>query len=401
MNGKRGGFNALLPTMRAIDQSPDLLLQVVLTDMHLSKQFGHTLDYAKRFIDISKTVPLNQAGDTQIDRIHALSRGLAGIADAFNELKPDIVLLLGDRSETLIAAFAAVQLKIPVAHIQGGEVSGNLDEIHRHAITKLSHIHFTETELARRRVLELGEEIWRVHRVGAPYIDFINLRLYTPKEEVRKKFNMGSDENFILVLQHPVTTEPEKSNAHMKEILAAVKETGLKAIVVYPCSDPGYQGIIDAIEEEKNNPEISIYKNIPAEDFIGLQAAASVFVGNSSAGVYEAPYLKCPFVNVGRRQIKRERENNSIDVSPTKESIAAGIHKALHDESFRKSLETVSFVYGDGTAYRSIVNVLRKIPLGRRLFEKRLTYMSTRRRLYNRYIKRYVDLLRRLKPSRK
>lgn len=393
VNGKRGGFNALLPTMRAIDEDPAFELQVLLTDMHLSQKFGFTLDYAKRFIDISKTVPLNQTGDTALDRVQALSRGLAGIADAFFELRPDLVLLLGDRSETLVTAFAALQLKIPIAHIQGGEVSGNIDGIQRHAITKLAHLHFAETEKARQRILHLGEELWRVHRSGAPYIDFIKQKLYSSEQDVRKRFNLKTGEKFLLVLQHPVTTQPEKSYEHMNELLLGVLKIGLRTIIVYPCSDQGYEGIIDAIEARHKNPLVSIYRNIPAEDFIGLQAIAGALVGNSSAGIYEAPYLYCPFVNVGKRQTKRERENNCIDAPPEREAIYLAIQEALHDEKFREKMRQLNFLYGDGQAYKRIVGVLKKTPFDKRLFEKRLTYYSTRRRMYDLYLKKYIDFV--------
>lgn len=387
VNGKRGGFNALLPTMRAIEAEPSLTLQVLLTDMHLSEQFGYTFDYAKRYISIAQTVPLNQTGGSARERVEALGRGLAGLAVAFDELKPDIVLILGDRSETLVAAFAALQLGIPVAHIQGGEVSGNLDGIQRHAITKLAHMHFTETERARRTILHLGEERWRVARVGAPYLDFIFQKLYTPESEVRTKFNLKKDEPFLLVLQHPETRTPERSRADMEEVLAAVEATGLRAIIAYPCSDQGYEGVIEAIEARRGNPQFSIYKNIPAEDFIGLQACASVLVGNSSAAIYEAPYLYLPAVSVGSRQRKRERENNIIDVPPERTSIKEAIDAARFDKPFRKGLRRLRFLYGDGKAYKRIVNTLRKAPPHERLFRKALTRYSIKRQLFDRYVK--------------
>lgn len=374
VNGKRGGFNALLPTMLKIAKDPTTELQVVLTDMHLSGLFGRTIKDAERWIKVSATVDMKQKSSASHDRVDALGRGLSGFGKVFQKLSPDIILLLGDRSETLAAAFAALQLKIPIAHIQGGEISGNIDGIQRHAITKLSHIHFTETKEAKRRVLELGEEPWRVHFTGAPYIDFIKSKLYTPKDEVRKKYGLEPDEKFLLLLQHPVTTEPEKSYAHMKKILKASELVDLKRIVVYPCSDQGYQGIIDAIEEERDKKNIFIYRNIPAEDFIGLEVIAGALVGNSSAGIYEAPYVFCPAVNVGRRQEGREREINMIDVLPDSRKILAGINKALYDEKFKKNLTKLKFLYGDGKAFLRIVKVLKTVQLGERLFEKKLTF---------------------------
>jgi len=374
INGKRGGFNALLPTMRAIADDRSLRLQVLLTDMHLSPTFGRTLDYASTLVDVTRAVPIDQAGSSPVERTEALGRALTRIATALDELRPDIVLLLGDRSETLAAAFAAVQLKIPVAHVQGGEISGNIDGIQRHAITKLAHLHFAETEHARKRLLRLGEEPWRVSRVGAPYIDFIRLRLYTPADEVRAKFELGDDEPFLLVLMHPVTTEPEQSRPHMTQVLDAAASTGLRSIVAYPCSDQGYQGIIDAIEERRGDRQFSIHRNIPAEDFIGLEATTTALVGNSSAGIYEAPYVFCPCVNVGTRQQGRERERNVIDVPPRAAAIRRAVHTARTDAAFRRRLKTPKHIYGDGRACERIVKTLRKVPLGATLFEKAMTY---------------------------
>ena len=372
VNGKRGGFNALLPTMHSIVQTADLELQVVLTDMHLSNLFGRTLEYAKKWIKVDATVDLAQTGDTARERTEALGRGLSGFAKVFSELKPDIILLLGDRSETLTAAFAALQLKIPIAHIQGGEISGNIDGIQRHAITKLAHIHFTETEAAKARVIQLGEEPWRVHFTGAPYIDFIAQKLYTPADEVRAKFNLKTTEPFLLVLQHPVTTEPESSYMHMKNVLVAVKRSKMRAVIAYPCSDQGYQGIIDAILEERDNLLFSIHQNIPAEDFIGLEAAAAALVGNSSAGIYEAPYVGCPVVNIGKRQEGRERENNVIDVVPHWDAIMDGILRATGFD-FRTRIAPKG-IYGDGKACERIAHTLKSVQLGSKLFEKKLTF---------------------------
>lgn len=372
VNGKRGGFNALLPTMKKIAQDPALRLQVVLTDMHLSKMFGRTLEYARRWIKIDKTVDMAQAGSSARERTKALGRGLTGFAKAFSELKPDIVLLLGDRSETLTASFAALQLRIPVAHIQGGEVSGNIDGIQRHAISKLSHIHFTETKKAKEIVEKLGEESHRVHFVGAPYIDFIKQKLYTPESEVRKKFGFGQKEKFLVVLQHPVTTEPEQSYEQMRKTLSAVKKTGFRAVVAYPCSDQGYQGVVDAIEEKMSDTQFSIHKNIPAEDFIGLEACTSALVGNSSAGIYEAPYVFCPTVNIGRRQEGRERENNIIDVPHSISAIEMAIKKTVSAD-FKKAIKPKG-IYGDGRACERIVKILKNVLLDKKLFEKKLIF---------------------------
>ncbi len=158
----------------------------------------------------------------------------------------------------------------------------------------------------------------------------------------------------------------------MSQVLAAVKATGLRAIVIYPCSDQGYQGIIDAIEEKRGDPQFSIYKNIPAEDFIGLEAITTALVGNSSAGIYEAPYVYCPFVNVGSRQEGRERERNVIDVPPERAAIGAAIRR-VRTAAFQNRLRRLEFIYGDGRAYQRIVRVLKSVRLDAKLFKKRMT----------------------------
>jgi UDP-N-acetylglucosamine 2-epimerase (non-hydrolysing)/GDP/UDP-N,N'-diacetylbacillosamine 2-epimerase (hydrolysing) len=360
--------------MQLIDKDSNLKLQLVLTDMHLDRKFGYTVSEVKKWFKIAKTIPLNQKGDSPKARTEALGKALEKIAGTLNQLKPDIVLLLGDRSETLIAAFASLQLRIPVAHVQGGEISGNIDGIQRHAITKLCHIHFAETKKAAQRLLKLGEEKWRVHFTGAPYIDFIKKKLYTPERKVRKKIGLSPKEKFFIILQHPVTTEPEKSYYQMRQTLKAVKEFSQKCILIYPCSDQGHQGIIDAIEQVRGDSQFLIHKNIGASDFIGLEAIAQVLIGNSSAGIYEAPYLYLPVVNIGKRQAGRERENNVIDVVHDKKMIAKSIEKALYNKKFSRGLRRLKHTYGDGRAYKKIVKVLKKIELNERLLEKRMTY---------------------------
>jgi GDP/UDP-N,N'-diacetylbacillosamine 2-epimerase (hydrolysing) len=367
--GKRGGFGALLPVMRMIDGDPSLELQVIVTDMHLNETFGYTVQEVQRYVRIAEQVSMDQKGDSATDRAQALGRCISGMATALDRLRPDIVVLLGDRSETLATAFTCIEMGIPLAHIQAGDQSGGLDDIHRAAITKLSHLHFSQTEQQGKRVLALGEEPWRVTVSGAPYIDRIIAGQFTDAATVRSRFNLDPVAPTFVVLQHPDTYEPHNSYASMRATLDAMKDLAAQAVVCYPCSDQGYAGVIRAIEEFKDEPGFRIEQNVDSVDFLGLLAIAGVMVGNSSSAIIEAPYFNLPAVNVGNRQRGRERGANVIDVEPSREAISAGLRKAASPK-FLDWLREQPRPFGDGSASEKIVEILRSVTMGPKLFEK-------------------------------
>ncbi len=375
LTGKRGGFGALIPTFQLVDRDPDLELVLIATDMHLSAKFGATISEVDKWVKNAVRVPLDQEDDRPVSRAQALGRALSGIAAALDEIKPDIFVVLGDRGEVYSAASAALHLGIPIAHIQGGDVSGNVDESMRHAITKMSHIHFPSTQLSAERIRKMGEEEWRIHVVGDSHIDMMLRGGHTSGAQAREKFKLGAAEAFALVLVHPETLRPETSYDNMRAVLGAMRERKLRSIVVWPCSDHGYQGILDAIHEVEGDPLFSVYKNIDAPDFWGLQSEASVFVGNSSAGLIEAPYFDLPVVNIGLRQIGRERGANVIDVPEVNVmSLRAALDRALSAE-FRAQLRGNPVrPFGNGKSAERMVQVLKTVTLDRTLFEKRITY---------------------------
>ena len=377
VNGKRGGFNALLPTMRAIDNDPSLELQVVLTDMHLSETFGKTIDYAKKFIDISKTVPLGQTGGSALERVDALGRGLSGMAKAFSELKPDLILILGDRSETLVAAFAALQLKIPVAHIQGGEVSGTIDEHTRHAITKFCHFHFPATEQSRERIIKLGEIPENVVCIGCPGTDLL---LETPEfsfEELRYQlYKMSGQRDFLekltpdylLVVQFPMTTELGDSQSQIEETLSALKGFKQPIVILKPNPDAGGDIVSRCIEKfGRENDNVLIAKHFPPYIFVNLMRQAKVMIGNSSAGIRETGYFGLPTINIGNRQVGRERTVNIIDIPNDAKLIEEEIKKQL--EHGRYGTEQV---YGDGTACKKIAEIIPTLDYSK--IQKKIVY---------------------------
>jgi len=373
-SGKRGGFGAMAPTMALIQDHPDLELAIVVTDQHLYNRFGKTIEEVESRFPVTAAIDMGQVGDSNADRGQAIGVCLTKSIDVLAEIDPDILLVIGDRGEVFAACIAAHNLRIPIAHVQGGDISGSLDEPVRHAITKLAHIHFPSTEGAAERIRRLGEQDWRIHAVGDTHVDQIILGDVTPPETLIEQYSLKKDAPFVLVLQHSDSTVADQSPQQMAQTTAAVKASGLRALLVYPCSDQGFEGIIDEIKKANDGTVITAHRNIPAPDFIGLQKMATALVGNSSAGIIEAPYFGLPAINVGERQTGRERAGNTIDVGYDRDDIAAGIDKALHDVAFRQQLAEATPPYGDGTAYRKIVEVLATVELNAALLDKRMTY---------------------------
>jgi len=374
LSGKRGGFGALIPTMQLIESDPDLEFSLVVTDQHLYHHFGYTVKEVEKWFKVMYKVDMEQNNGTPRGRSKAIGVCLTKITDILSEISPDIVVILGDRGEVLATAIAAINLGIPIAHIQGGDISGSIDEMVRHAVTKLSHIHLVSTEHSAQRVIGLGEEPWRVHIVGDPHIDMILQGKCASIEEIHKKFNINVNDEAIVVLQHSVSTEPDLAYDQMKNTMEAVTSFNKRTIVVYPCSDQGYEGIVKAIYEFESYPNVSIYKNIEAPLFWGLLSISKTLVGNSSAGLIETPYFRIPAVNIGKRQTGRQHAENVIHVDHDLKAIKDAIEKALYDKSFSNVVRKCSRPYGDSPACGKIVRILKEVELNERLMEKRMTY---------------------------
>jgi UDP-N-acetylglucosamine 2-epimerase (non-hydrolysing)/GDP/UDP-N,N'-diacetylbacillosamine 2-epimerase (hydrolysing) len=371
--GKRGGFGAMLRIMRLIDADPDMELKVIASDMHLIPTFGFTIDEVRSQVAVDAVVDLGDYGDAPLERAQALGRCVERLAGVLDELRPDILLLLGDRGETLAAAMCAVELGVVVAHIQAGDISGGIDDIHRHAITKLAHLHFSQNERQRQRVIRLGEAAERVWSTGAPYVDSIVRGSFPRPVEALAAIGLPGSLDYFIILQHPDTYRPERSYAHTKAILAAAMDRAEHKIVVYPCSDPGHSDVIRAIEEIGDAPGFSVFRNIESQTFLGLLRGAKALIGNSSAGIIEAPYFALPFVNVGSRQNGREAADNVIDCDGTQAAIEVGLER-LADPNFRSALKADARPFGDGYASERIVDVLKTFPLDPALYRKRITY---------------------------
>jgi len=362
------------PMLKALRDDPGIELQLVLTDQHLDPKFGTTIDEVRREFDVAATVPMDQRGDLGLFRAEALGRCVSGISDVLDRLKPDICVLYGDRGEVLAAALAATTMGVPIAHLQGGDVSGSVDDPMRHAVTKLSHLHMTSNAQSAERVLRMGEEPWRVHVIGDNHIDEIISGEFAKPQAVYEALKLDPDQPILVVLQHSETTAPLESFAQMTETLLAVKGVGHQAVVIYPCSDAGYAGIVRAIVEHAVTEKFRVHVNLDAEMFWGLLNVAAVLIGNSSAGIIETPSFRLPAVNIGRRQIGRLCAENVLHVPHERAEIVTAIRTALEDENFRNGVKNCSQPYGEGRAGINAVEILKNAPLGRELFVKKMAY---------------------------
>ncbi len=381
ITGTRAEYGYLRPLMLSIDNHPDLILRVYVTGMHLLKDQGDSIkEIQNDGFEISAIVDMGAKAMTNThDLAVSIGKGVLGFSDLFHQDKPDIVVVLGDRNEPFAAATAATTMNIPIAHLAGGDVGfGDIDHVLRHAITKLAHLHFVQTELSKERVLKLGEEEWRVMNVGALALDTILNSKLLSRKELAKKFDMTQN-SYILVVHHPTTTEWQEMSAQMRLVLESVdlvaRDHDLDIVVIYPNDYPGGLEMIKIISKfVKNREKVHVFKNLAHLDFISMMSLSSVFVGNSSSGIIEAPSLGVPFVSIGTRQKNRERANNTIDVGYSKGEITAAIEKTISDSVFRTQVEKRITPYGNGTASTKIVEALNTIQLGKRLLQKKLTY---------------------------
>jgi UDP-N-acetylglucosamine 2-epimerase (non-hydrolysing)/GDP/UDP-N,N'-diacetylbacillosamine 2-epimerase (hydrolysing) len=374
MTGTRAEYGILKSVLKEIEANAGLQLSLIVIGMHLSPEFGYTVKEIERDgFKIGAKIAVLHNEDTKVSMAKSIGESLSRTAEALEKINPDILVVLGDRSEMLVGAVAATYMGIPIAHIHGGDVSGNVDEPVRHAITKLAHTHFPATKKSARRIIKMGEESWRVHVVGAPGLDGILSEKVPGRREVARKYDLNLSKPVLLVLQHPVVAEADHAAKQMRETLEAVKSLGLQTILIYPNADAGGRRMIEVIKEYKY-PFVKVFKSVPRRDYLGLMKFASVMVGNSSSGIIEAASFCLPVVNVGTRQEGRQRAGNVIDVSYDRQEIISAVKKALSDMSFREKVKRCRNPYGDGRAGKRIAKILTQVPLDSKLLEKRMTY---------------------------
>jgi len=388
--GNRAEYGLQYPILRAIDKHPDLDYRLLVSGAHLDANFGSTLDEIQNDgFHIDAEIKIEMDGGSLFATAQAIGSGVIEISKVLNKIKPDIMLVYADRFEGLAAVIASTQMNIPTAHIEGGDLTegGALDDSVRHAMTKLSHLHFTTNAQASNRILAMGEEAWRVHTVGFPAIDLIAEGNFASVTEVREKFSLDLTRPIVLFTQHSVTTEFDKAPEQILSSLAAIEKLaseGIQVILTYPNNDAGGHAIIERlIEFGSNNHRFTYVRQSLGRYFyhgvLALARVAEVRVvclGNSSSGLKETPAFGCPTVNIGSRQEGRLRGENVIDVDYSATEIYSATIKGLFDDDFRKLCREAVNPYWLGEAGPKIADVLAVTPLGQKLIRKQMTLMG-------------------------
>ncbi len=369
VTGTRAEYGLLRPAMEAIDKHPTMRLHLVVTGMHLLKKFGRTVkDIRGDGWRIDSCVRMQRGDDSPLDQAEGLARGVRGIGRFLEAVDGDIVLVLGDRIEAMAGALAATATGRILGHIHGGDIApGDLDDRFRHAISKLAHVHFAATKSAGRRLIRMGEEPRRVHVVGAPGLDRIRILL---RQQQEKRSGTGR----ALVVYHAFGKSASTQRRTMSTILRAVVAAGLTPTIVYPNSDRGHSGVIEAIESHRDRyPRNSaeVVRSLTRDDYLRRLIDSDVIIGNSSSGVIEACFAGTPAVNVGVRQRGREKGGRAvIDADETRRSISSALQKALH----LRPKPGAPGTYGTKAVGPKIAHILAKTPLDEVFRRKTIAY---------------------------
>jgi len=374
--GTRAEYGLLRPILNEIVQSKKLELNLIVAGMHLSKKHGYSIkEIQKDGFKISSKIEMIPKGNSVYFMSKALGEGIIKFSEVFRKLKPDINLILGDRDEAFASALAASHMNIPNAHIHGGDrTMAGIDEYIRHAITKISNLHFAATEKSKKRIIRLGENPKYVFFTGSSSIDEIKNKKISTKNQLKTKYNLDITGQEIILLFHPVTTQIKSSKNQINKILNAIIKLEKQTICIMPNSDSGNFEIINALKKyEKKFSFIKLYPNLPRSDYLSLLKNCGVLVGNSSSGIIEASFFKIPVVNIGIRQKDREVGKNIINVSNNStQMISTAIKKALSAKS-KNNLEK-SNVYGTGSSSKKIVKILENIKITEQLIQKQIRY---------------------------
>lgn len=368
----RSDYSIYCPLLKLIHDHPDLELRVLVSGMHLEEQYGNTVQSIERDgFPIFARVPLFQEEDTPEAIATAMGKGIAGFAQYYASNRPDLLIVLGDRFEMFAAALAAVPFNIPILHLHGGELTeGAMDDRFRHALTKLSHLHGVATEVYRQRVIQMGEEPWRVLCCGALSLDNLMSIPRLSREELQERFSLDLSEPPLLVTLHPTTSEYENTGAQVKALLDALRLLGMPVIFTMPNADMAGQvirrGIIDFCETSACSVWV---ENFGLEGYFSILREVKAMVGNSSSGLLEAPSFALPVVNIGTRQKGRLRAGNVIDTVFETMSIVKAVTEATSSE-FKKKASGYEYYFGDGHASEKLVKMISQMPLDAKLLGK-------------------------------
>lgn len=370
VTGSRAEYGILYWLLRDLRDDPDLELQLVVTGMHLEARFGMTVDQIEADgFTVDWRTPIGLEDDTAGGVAHAMARGLAGMSDAFASLRPDLVLVLGDRFEIMVAVQAAMVHNIPIAHIAGGDVTeGAFDEGIRHAITKMAHVHLTTNADAARRVAGMGEDPAHIHVVGTPALDHLRRAPLMSREALEASLGAPLGPRNLLITFHPVTLDADRGMGQFRALLSALDALGDGVVkwVTRPNADPGNQdfnALLDRWAEGRD--DVHVYTSLGQARYLALLDRVDAMVGNSSSGLYEAPSLGKPTVNIGDRQGGRLAASSVLQVEPDAAAIEAAIRRSM-------DMDCAGVVnpYGDGHASERIIAVLKALPPPATLLKK-------------------------------
>jgi UDP-hydrolysing UDP-N-acetyl-D-glucosamine 2-epimerase len=374
--GSRANYSSIKSAMRAIDSHPDLQLQLVVGASALLDRYGTVLELIESDgFEPDERVFMLIEGETPATMAKSTGLGLLELPTSFERLQPDVVITVGDRFETMATALAATYMNIPLAHTMGGEVSGNIDESIRHAVTKFAHVHFPACTDAAERLVKLGEDPETIHVVGCPRMDLVSEVLAQNGDNLSQIFQDGVggtfdlERPFVIVSQHPVTTEYGDGERQIALTLEAVQQLGLPAIVLWPNADAGSEDIARGIRkfrEHEDDARLHFFKNLPTYDYVKLMEKTAVLVGNSSSAIREGSFIGTPAVNIGSRQQGRQRGSNVVDVGYDADEIADAMRAQVEHGRYEQEP-----IYGDGSAGERIADILSRNEIS---LDKRMTY---------------------------
>jgi len=375
ITGTRADYGLMRNVLRKIDSHPDLFLEIVVTGMHLQEEFGRTIDEIEKDGFMIHEIPSRYERDDKLSMAIFVGDFIKKLASKVEDIDPNFIMLLGDRGEMLGGAIVGCYLSIVNVHLHGGEITSTVDEMARHAITKLSNIHLPANDKSAERIKRMGEDPRYIHIVGAPGLDSLRDEELTSREMLEKKYDIDLSDPLILVVQHPVTLEVGKARGQIRKTLEVIKKLEYQTILVYPNADAGGRKMIKEIQKYEGLPFLSTYRSIPRKDYVGLLKNSDVLVGNSSSGIIEAPSLGIPVVNIGTRQRGRDRAANVIDVDYELIEIEKAIERCLFDKKFKEDLKDLKNPYGDGKTADRVVDILSNVKIDDDLLQKKLMFI--------------------------
>lgn len=370
ITGTRADFGLMRLLLQKLNEDEQIALSLCVTGMHLSFLYGHTVDEIRaNHLPICAELPLEVDQTTPLSMAQSIGQAIIGMSELLASEQPDLVLILGDRGEALAAAISAVHLNIPVVHLHGGERSGTVDEMIRHAISKLAHYHFVATEASKERLIKMGEQESQIHVVGAPGLDELKAQPLKSKASFLAHYHWSEHKKTALLIYHPIVQEYEQLQSQMRQVMEAALAQDLQIILLEPNSDAGGQLLREVLKSYENHPQVRLLKHLNRADFINCLAHVDVMLGNSSSGIIEAASFNLTVVNIGSRQNLRERSTNVIEADNSLESISGAIQEALH-----RGKQVYKNVYGTGTSSELCFQLLKTISLDPLILSKSNAY---------------------------